>query len=511
MNGAESLVRTLVAGAVDTCFANPGTSEMHFVAALDRVPGIRCILALFEGVATGAADGYARMAKKPAATLLHCGPGLANGLSNLHNARRARVPILNIVGDQATYHRPFDPPLTADTEALARSVSAWTRVARQVETVGADAAAAVQAVRSSYDIGTLILPSDVSWNEGGTPVQPLPVSLPLPVTPAAISTCARVLRGSEPTALFIAGETLEEEGLAIAHRIAAATGAKLFAPTFNRLIQRGQGRYPISLFPYLIDNAVAALAGIRHLILVGCGQPVGFFGYPGKPSLMQPSDSTVHVLARPEENVTDALRALASELSAPVAPLPSPKLPQPERGPLTPATLAPTVAACIPEQAIVVDESITCGFALYPATHAAAPHTWLQPCGGSVGEGPPLATGAAIAAPGRRVINIEGDGSALYMVQALWTQARERLDVTTLICANGHYAILDAELRKVGATPGRTALDLFDLTNPTIDWVALAGSLGVEAARATSLEELADLLTVSNSRQGPFLIEMVLS
>jgi acetolactate synthase I/II/III large subunit len=509
MNGAESLVRTLVASGVDTCFANPGTSEMHCVAALDRVPGIRCVLALFEGVATGAADGYARMAKKPATTLLHCGPGLANGLSNLHNARRARVPILNIVGDQATYHRPFDPPLTTDTEALARSVSSWTRVARRVETVGADAAAAVQAVRSSDEIGTLILPSDVSWNEGGVPVSPLPISPPSPVTPAAVSACAHVLRGKEPAALLIAGAALEQEGLETAHRIAAATGAKLFAPTFNRLIQRGRGRHPIQLLPYVVDSAVAALAGIRHLILVGCRQPVGFFAYPGKPSLMQPDDATLHVLARPEENAMDALTALASELSARPVELPRQVPPEAAHGLLTPAAVAQTFAALMPEHAIVVDESITFGFALYPTTYNAAPHDWLQSCGGSVGEGPPLATGAAIAAPGRRVINFEGDGSALYMAQALWTQAREQLDVTTVICANRRYAILEAELRKVGAQPGRTALDLFDLTNPTIDWPALAGSMGVEAARATSLEQFADLLIASNRRKGPFLIELV--
>ena len=509
MNGAESLVHTLVASAVDTCFANPGTSEMHFVAALDRVPGIRCILALFEGVATGAADGYARMTRKPAATLLHCGPGLANGLSNLHNARRARVPILNIVGDQATYHRPFDPPLASDTEGLARAVSAWTRVARRVETVGMDAAAAVQAVRSNDDIGTLILPSDVSWDEGGIPAGPLPISPPSAVTPAAVSNCARVLRGKEPAALVIAGATLEQEGLAIAHSIATATGARLFAPTFNRLIQRGRGRQPISPLPYVVDRAVSALAGIRHLILVGCRQPVGFFAYPGKPSLMHPADATIHVLARPEENVMAALTALASELSAPAVPLARQEPPQPAYGNLTPATVAQTLAALIPEHAIVVDESISFGFAFYPAAHHAAPHDWLQPCGGSVGEGPPLATGAAVGAPGRRVINLEGDGSALYMLQSLWTQARENLDVTTVICANRHYAILEAELGKVGAQPGRTALDLFDLTHPTIDWLKLAGGLGVEAARANSLEQFADLLTASNSRKGPFLIELV--
>ncbi len=510
MNGAESLVRTLVASGVDTCLANPGTSEMHFVAALDRVPGIRCVLTLFEGVATGAADGYARIARRPAATLLHCGPGLANGLSNLHNARRARVPLLNIVGDQATYHRPFDPPLVADTEGWARSVSAWTRVARRVETVGADAAAAVQAVRNANDIGTLILPSDVSWNDGGVPGDALPVAPPTPVSRDSVSECARVLRLREPTALLIGGAALEEEGLVDAHSIAAATGARLFAPTFNRLIQRGRGRHPIPLLPYLVDDAVTALAGIRHLILAGCQPPVGFFAYPDKPSLLQPKDAFVHVLARPEEDVVGALGALAEELSAPPAPLRLQKVPEIARGAVSPTAVAQTLAALIPEHAIVVDESISFGFALYPATHAAAPHDWLQSCGGSVGEGLPLATGAALAAPGRRVINIEGDGSALYMLQALWTQAREQLNVTTVICANRRYAILEAELLKVGARPGRTALDLFDLSNPTIDWIAIANALGVEAARALTLEQLADLLNSSERSQGPFLIELVI-
>jgi len=510
MNGAESLVRTLVANGVDTCLANPGTSEMHFVAALDRVPGIRCVLALFEGVATGAADGYARIARRPAATLLHCGPGLANGLSNLHNARRARVPLLNIVGDQATYHRPFDPPLVADTEGWARSVSAWTRVAQRVETVGADAAEAIQAVRNTNDIGTLILPSDVSWGDGGVPGDRLPVVPPPPVSRDSVSECARVLRLREPTALLIGGAALEEEGLADAHSIAGATGARLFAPTFNRLIQRGRGRHPIPLLPYVVDHAVAALAGIRHLIVAGCQPPVGFFAYPDKPSLPQPEDALVHVLARPEEDVVGALAALAEELSAPPVALRPQKVPEVARGAVSPTAVAQTLAALIPEHAIVVDESISFGFALYPATHAAAPHDWLQSCGGSVGEGLPLATGAALAAPGRRVINIEGDGSALYMLQALWTQAREQLDVTTVICANRRYAILETELLKVGARPGRTALDLFDLSNPTIDWLALARSLGVEAARALTLEQLADLLNSSDRSQGPFLIELVI-
>ncbi|HKC00575.1 MAG TPA: acetolactate synthase large subunit [Terriglobales bacterium] len=510
ISGAESLVHTLVGSGVDHCFTNPGTSEMHFVAALDRVPGIRCVLALFEGVATGAADGYARLTGRPAATLLHCGPGLANGLANLHNAQRARVPLVNIIGDQATYHRGFDAPLTSDIEGWARPVSVWTQTARSAESVGLDAAAAVQAARDACGIATLILPSNVSWNQGGVPARPLPVASPLPVAPATITAIARVLRTGEPAILMIAGAGLEANALADAHSIASATGAKLFAPTFNRLIQRGRGRHPIALLPYRIDQAVAALAGIRHLILVGAQEPAGFFAYPDKPSLMKPDGSIVHVLARPEEDVVGALAALAEELAAPPVPVQPANRPEPAHGPVTSAAVAQTLAALIPENAVIVDESISFGFAFYPGTKDAAPHEWLQVTGGAIGGGLPLATGAAVAAPGRRVINFEGDGSALYTIQALWTQARERLNVTTVILSNRKYAILELELANVGANPGRTALDLFDLGNPALDWIRLAEALGVEGARAETLEELADLLAVSNQREGPFLIELVI-
>jgi acetolactate synthase I/II/III large subunit len=510
VNGAESLVQTLVASGVDTCFANPGTSEMHFVAALDRISGIRCVLALFEGVATGAADGYGRLAGRPAVTLLHCGPGLANGLANLHNAQRARVPIVNIVGDQATYHRIFDAPLTADTEGWARPVSVWTRTARSAEAVGADAAAAVQAARNACGIATLILPSDTSWNQGGVPAEPLPVNPPSPVTPATIAAIARVLRSGEPAVLLMTGAALETDSLANAHRISALTNARLVAPTFNRLIQRGRGRCPVELLPYQVDAAVAALGSVRHLILVGAREPVGFFAYPGKPSLILPESAAVHVLARPEEDVAMALAALATELDAPTVSLPSTKSPQPARGPVTSLGVAQTLAALIPEHAVIVDESLSFGFTFYPGTREAAPHDWVQLTGGAIGDGLPLATGVAVAAPGRRVINLEGDGSALYTVQALWTQARENLDVTTVILSNRRYAILEHELANVGANPGRTALDLFDLGNPTLDWVRLAAGMGVEAACARTLEELADLLTASYRRKGPFLIELVI-
>ena len=182
MNGAESLVRTLVAGGVDVCFSNPGTSEMHFVAALDRVEGMRCVLGLFEGVVTGAADGYFRMKGTPASTLLHLGPGLANGLANLHNAKKANSGIVNIVGQHATHHIGYNAPLTSDIEGLARPMSAWVRTSPDAKSVSADGAAAIAAARSAPpQIATLILPADTAWNEadgiaagpGGQPAREL--------------------------------------------------------------------------------------------------------------------------------------------------------------------------------------------------------------------------------------------------------------------------------------------------------------------------------------------------
>jgi acetolactate synthase-1/2/3 large subunit len=485
---------------------------MHFVAALDRVGGLRCILGLFEGVVTGAADGYARMAGKPAATLLHCGPGLANGLANLHNARRASSMVVNCIGDQATSHRPLDAPLTADTEGWARGVSAWVRTVTSAVEVGAAAAQAVQAARTSPGrIASLILPSDTCWNPGGVVASPLPVAPPPQVAPHVVQQIARVLRGGEPAMLLLAADALRAAPLATAHRIAAATGAKLWAPNSNRRIERGAGRHPIDRIPYVVDTAVAALAEVRHVILVGAPKPpVGFFAYPNKPSLLAPADACVHVLARPEQDLPAALDALADELSAPAVPAPRGSRPEPASGAITAESLGASLAALLPEGAIVVDESVSFGRACYPASRFAAPHDWLAITGGAIGCGIPLATGAAVAAPGRRVVTLEADGSALYTVQGLWTQARERLDVTTIVLANWKYAILLAELANVGATPGQIAADMMDLERPRLDFVTLARGLGVEAARATGMREFNDLFLQSLRRLGPFLIELAI-
>jgi acetolactate synthase-1/2/3 large subunit len=514
MNGARSLVETLLSAGVDTCFANPGTSEMHFVAALDQAAGMRCVLGLQENVVTGMADGYYRMAGRPACTLLHCGPGLANGLANLHNARRAHSGIVNIVGDQATYHRPLDAPLTADTDALARTVSAWVRTSTDAANVGRDGAAAVQAARTlPGQVATLILPSDASWNEGGIVAQPLAVPEAPAIDPMAIDNAARLLRGGgKNVLLLLAGAGVFAQGQALAWRIAQASGASLTADYVNAQVARGRGRLQLERVPYNTDLAVQALARFEHIVLVNAKPPVGFFAYPGKPSTQYPPQAQLHVLSRPDQDAVAALRALAEALGAPEMALPDPG-PRPgvASGVPTPEALAQTVAALMPDHAIVSDESVSFGRGFYRHTHAAPPHDWLHLVGGAIGQGLPLATGAAIGARGqRRVISLQADGSAMYSLQSLWTQARERLPCTTILLNNRKYNILIGEYQGVQATPGQTAMRMLDLGDPDLDWVKLAEGMGVEAARATTMQECADLMARSFRQDGPFLIELVL-
>jgi acetolactate synthase-1/2/3 large subunit len=513
MNGAESLARTLAACGVDTCFANPGTSEMHFVAALDRVAGLRCVLALAETVAAGCADGYGRMAGKPAATLFHCGPGLANGIANLHNARRGYTPIVNIVGDQATYHRPHDAPLTADTESLARSVSHWVRTTSRARNVGADAAAAVQAARTPPGgVATLVLPADCAWDEGAEPVAALPVPARSTVAPEIVRDVARALRSGQPSMIVLSGAALTEAGLRAAQRVAHASGAKLRTPTQVPRMARGRGRVPVDRIPYVVDLALKLLAGTKRLVLAGAKAPVGFFAYPGKPSTLWPEDCEVHVLARVEQDIVGALEALADELGAPreVALLEAGTRPELQRGPFKPEAFGHTLAALMPENAIVSEDAVTSGRALFPLTWNAPPHDWMQLTGGAIGHAFPCATGAAVACPDRKVICLQADGAGMYSLQSLWTQAREKLDVVNVVFANRRYAILQGELAAVGAKPGPASNELFDLARPEIRWTKLAEGMGVEATRVETLEAFADAFRAALARRGPFLIEFAI-
>jgi len=513
MNGAASLVHTLLKSGVDTCFANPGTSEMHFVGALDQIPGMHCVLGLQENVVTGMADGYYRIARKPACTLLHCGPGLANGMGNLHNARRARSAIVNVVGDQATYHRPHDAPLTADTEGMARTVSHWVRTSVASSEVGRDAATAVQsACTSPGQIATLILPADSSWNVGGVVAEPLPVPAPAPVDAHTVEAVARVLRGKKNVLILLADDAGFAPSQALAWRVAQATGAHLLvAQQGNAHMHRGRGRLALEKVPYALDAAVKVLAPYEHIVLVNAKPPVGFFAYPGKPSIHYSASAQLHVLSRPDQDPQAALQALVDALGAPPVAIPDvgPQ-PEPARGATTQENLAVTLAALMPEGAIVSNESVSYGRDFYALTHNAAPHDWLNLGGGAIGDGLPVATGAAVAGGDRRVISLQADGSAMYSLQSLWTQAREQLPCTTILLNNRKYNILIGEYKNVGATPGPTAMGMLDLSNPDIDWVKLANSLGVEAARATTMEACADLMRQSFKQKRPFLIDLII-
>jgi acetolactate synthase-1/2/3 large subunit len=514
MNGAESLVRTLVCGGVNVCFTNPGTSEMHFVAALDKVEGMRCVLALFEGVVTGAADGYWRMCGRPAATLLHLGPGLGNGLANLHNAKKASSGIVNIVGEHASYHIKYDAPLTADIEGIARPVSHWVKTSTSAAAVATDGAAAIaMASTPPGHIATLILPGDTAWNEGSAPA-PLP-SIPVrpQVTADAVKQATQMLAQGAGTMLLLAGEAMHERGLALAGAIANKTGARLLAQGSNARVQRGAGRVSVNRLPYPVPQALQVLKDVQRLILVGAKAPVAFFGYPNQPSVLTPDGCVIATLSTLEEDSLDALERLADAVGAGLreAPIQQPFTPAMPSGGLDPEKIGAILGNVIPEQAIVVDESVTTGRGFYPLTAGAPPHDWLQNMGGSIGYGMPVAVGAAVACPGRKVLALIGDGSGMYTVQALWTMAREGLDVTAVIWANRTYQILKGEFDNVGAgRPGQKAKDMLEIGRPDLDWMALAAGMGVPASRATDCESLIDQLKRGLVELGPHLVEVVL-
>ncbi|MGA2209908.1 MAG: acetolactate synthase large subunit [Acidimicrobiales bacterium] len=521
MRGAEALLKTLAVSGVDTCFMNPGTSEMHLVASLDSTPSVRPVLALFEGVVTGAADGYGRMAGRPAATLVHLGPGLANGLANLHNARRGKSPLLNIVGDHARYHKAFDAPLESDIESLARPMSAWFRSCSSPDDVAADVAEAVAATFGPpHGVATLVLPADVSWLEADPAT--VPSAMPdvvavagrrAPVGEDVVAAITAVLRSAEPAALLLGNSAVRRPGLLAASRICEHANAKLLGESFPGRMERGAGLPVVDRLAYLGEFATAQMAGLRHLILVDARSPVSAFAYPGKASNLVPPGCEVHVLAGEHDDAVAALEAVAESLGAPaegarLAPARRPELPS---GELTAASVADAIGALLPEGAVISDEAITSAIYLPGATEGAPPHDLLSLTGNSIGQGLPLSVGAAVACPDRHVFALEADGSAMYTIQALWTQARESLNVTNVIFDNGSYAILNLELGRVGADAGGPAArSMLELGRPGLDFVAISEGMGVPATRATTADEFSKALAAAIGEDGPHLIQAVL-
>jgi len=513
MNGAESLIKTLVDQGVNTCFANPGSSEMHFLRALDN-PAMHSVLCLFEGVATGAADGFFRMKGTPAATLLHLGPGLANGLANIHNARKSGSGMVNIVGDHASHHLKYDAPLASDLDGIARPLSHWLRRAGGPRSVAVEAAKAVSAARPGR-IATLILPGDASWGEAGEPEKfPVEASAPKTAPSKRVEAVARALKSAEgPILVVLGGRACRGEGLELAGKLAAATGCRLATQFFSARIERGAGRVPLERIPYFVAPALEFLKDFRHIVTVETGEPVAFFSYPDSPSLLKPDGCAVHMLAEKDEDGAAALGMLLSALGAQNVEAHKQERAEPviPNGKLDPTSIALAIAATLPENAIVVDESLTTGRNSMGLTLGAAPHDMIQNMGGSIGFGAPVATGAALACRDRRVVCMTGDGSAMYTIQALWTQARENLDVTTLIFANGEYRILKAEYANMGFQEiGPQALAMMEIDRPTLDFVSLAKGMGVPAFRVGTADTFHRVLQKSFAEPGPMLIEVCL-
>ncbi len=513
MNGAQALIRTLVAADVTTCFTNPGTSEMHFVAALDSVPEMRAVLALFEGVATGAADGYARMADKPGATLLHLGSGLGNGVANLHNARKGKVPVVNIVGDHATYHTQYDAQLQSDIETIARNVSPnWVRTSKRTEDLAADAVEAIAAaIGPPGQVATLILPADVSWGDGAEPAPPPALAAPQRASGAVVEEVANALRGGRATALLLGGRALRRPALLAAAGIAAATGTRVLAEVFPTRLERGAGLPAAERLAYVPELASIQLAGLKHLVLVDAKAPVSFFAYPGRKSYLVPDGCEVHELAAPDADVLGSLEALLAAVGGADGKLAlqPPSRPARPTGALTAEKVCQAVGATLPEGAIVSDESQTSGVTLAAHTAGAPPHDWLALTGGAIGQGLPVAVGAAVASPGRRVLALEADGSSMYTIQSLWTMAREQLDVTVVLFNNRSYGILNLELERVGAQAGPRARSQLEL-EPDIDFVSIGNGFGVPSRRVDEGEELTQALERAVAEPGPHLIEVVI-
>ncbi|HZG07355.1 MAG TPA: acetolactate synthase large subunit [Allosphingosinicella sp.] len=511
--GAQAIVQTLLHHGLDTWFTNPGTSEMHLVEALAQTEGTRSILTLFEGVATGAADGYGRMLGKPAATLLHLGPGLANGLANLHNARRAHSGIVNVVGDQTVAHDRFDPPLTSDIEAIAGSVSAWVRKIETPERAAQDAAEALASAGGDPGrISTLIVPADVAWSNA--PAEASPASAAPAATAPDPTGIAEQLQDGEQIAIIAGGTALREESLRHLEGIAARLGATLYCETFFARMERGGGRVEPKRLPYFPEQAAAELSTFDTLLLVGARDPVAFFAYRSIGGTLAREGARRIVLAAPDQNCDAPVAALAGRLGVATDQGGSPSMPEaPTSGPLDAMTVGLAVAALLPEDCIVIDEANTSGGPAYALCASAPRHDWLTLTGGAIGQGLPLATGAAVACPGRKVISLQADGSAMYTLQALWTQAREGLDIVTVIFSNRRYAILAAEYERLtGTSPvGSAAMEQFTLDRPELDFVRLAEGMGVAAVRATDIamftRQFRDAL---RSGTGPRLIDVQL-
>lgn len=513
LTGAECLIDSLVNSGVGPFFTNPGTSELHAVSAIDRSTKARGILCLFEGVATGAGDGYGRIARHPAGVLLHLGPGLANGMANLHNARQAGTPMVVVVGEHGAKHLAYDSPLKSDLGSLPPFYSKQTVRLHVGDDIGRLARDLVTATCTPpTGIATIIAGADVMWSEAqARPFTDAGVRRKVEPSSADIRNAVSMLRSGFPAAIVLGGSALSSKGMQLASAIAQATGSTLLSETFNARHTRGAGLPVVQRIPYFPELAIPFLSKFARLVLIGAKKPTSFFASPVHPSDLVGPGCEVSGFD-PQADPLDVLQAIAGEVAArsqasvaarEVLPLHS--------GNLTPAAIWAALNNFMPEGSIVSDEAGMSSRGADEAMSVAAQHDWLNLTGGSIGQALAVAAGAAVARPGSKVFAMQGDGGGLYTPQALWTQAREKLDVINVILNNGRYGILDYEAKRHGMSLGQKGAALFDLGSPTVDWVSLSQGFGVRAAAASTAEEFNTLLRDAVSTPGPSLIEARLS
>ncbi len=513
MMGAQWMLKSAAAAGIEVCFANPGTTELPFVAAMDRATEIRPLLGLFEGVCSGAADGYYRIRRKPAMTLTHLGPGFANAIANFHNARRARSAIFNVIGEHMSWHVAADPPLASDIESLARPVSAGVWRADTPATLHNATVGALQGLQQRGGIQTLILPMDLQED----PVQhsiaaPVAAQAAADYDAAAVATVAADITAGRKVLLYLGADALGEAALRRLARLAALPNVELVGETFPAASEHGRGLPAIKRLVALAEKAHPYLLGFERVAVLAAEPPVAFFGARGLPSHLG-DPARMATVCGPGGRVAEALEELLARVRPAAAPASTvQRVSDTDLGEsLTPESASRVVAAHLPANAIVSAEGATLGFPFNALASQAERHTTIVLTGGAIGQGLPSAFGASVAAPDRKVVALQSDGSALFTIQALWSMAREGSDVVVILASNQRYNILINEMSRNGyALTSPPVRDLLNLARPAVDWQALSTSFGVPSNRVESVSALRRAFQAALAERGPRLIEVVL-
>ena len=514
MNGAAAFFKSIVDNGIDTIFACPGTSEMQVVDEVGY-SNLRVVLCLFENSVTGMADGYARMLDKPALGMVHVTCGLTNALANMHNARIANSRMIIFGGGVHVAHEVNEP-----VHSMLQRQPYVAQIAAQcvIEARSPDqlAAAATQALKASNDgAGKIVYvygPNNAVWGESSFQGKlTSSAEQRQRVSTATISSIADTLKAGKKTAFILDNLALREEGLEILGRIAEGAGGRLFREWLPSRIAMGAGRVRTETLPYGGAEGRELLSEFDQIVLVGAKIPVCPFSYENQPWVKIPENCNVHTLATADHDILAALEELATQLDLPekASNRYNRKPGEPPTGPLSGNSIVQSLSILMPADSIVLDEAMLENVMFPLLMDGAAPFDFMAACpGGAIGAGPPVACGAAIACPNRKVILLEGDFSLMQGNTALWSMAQHNLDICVINYNNEGSASLSTELARVRQGEAQPkSIELLRIRKPTIDYAAMAESMGVPASRAETAEEFHLQLTKAMSTKGPHFID----